>query len=149
MGRPAAAVRAAYLLGLAILLVASLLHPVGTPSDRGRLGAAVANVRCVTADSPTLLIETGTLSRDLDNGCPLMLDPTGTSYDTDPGLPRSRRNQPEYQHAMAAYYGGSGAALFMRLSSDAFDPQTMATIRGQLNVARNVGSITVLVRSNP
>src|SRR5262249_15951437 len=79
--RFAAPFRAAFALTLGALLVASTVRPVGLRFTVGSFDGALASERCVTADSPTLLIETGTLSRDVAGGCPLMLDPTGIGYD--------------------------------------------------------------------
>ena len=148
-GRPSNVFGAVYATGLALFFLAALVYPVGTRFDAVKAEAALGNARCVTADSPVLLIETGALRRDLEAGCPLMLDPTGTSYDTDRGLPRKRPKQPEYQRAMEAYYGGSDAALFMRLPGDAFSPETWAAIRGRLPVTVELGAVTVLLPANP
>ena len=148
-GGPAKVFGAVYATGLALLAVGALAYPVGTRFDAIAANAVIGGARCVTADSPVLLIETGALHRDLDAGCPLMLDPTGTSYDTDRGRPRNRGAQPEYQRAMEAYYGGSDAAMFMRLPGDAFSPETWAAIRGRLPVTVSLGGITVLVPASP
>jgi alpha-1,2-mannosyltransferase len=145
------AARVAYVFALAVLLVPTLAHAEGTRFPLAALNGVVANARCVTSDSPVLLIETGALTRDLDAHCPLKLDPTGTSYDSDRSLvgrQRSRHNMPEYQHAMAAYYGGSDAALFIRLSTgDGFTGATWAAMRSELPLETKVGPITVLRRS--
>ena len=148
-GRPSLAFATAYTIGLGLLLVATLAHRVGTPFDAARAEAAIGSARCVSSDSPVLLIETGALHRDLEAGCPLRLDPSGTSYDTDRGLPRNRPAQPEYQRAMEAYYAGSDAALFMRLPGDGFSPETWAAIRGRLPVTVDLGPVTVLVPQGP
>ena len=144
----AIAARGAYGVALAVLILAAVVYRQGTRMPGAALDALLANARCVTADSPVLLIETGTLRRDLDARCPLKLDPSGTSYDTDrglpPGTPRTRLNLPEYQQVMAAYYGSGDAALFMRLTSgDGFSSETWAAIKARLPVETKDGFVTV------
>jgi alpha-1,2-mannosyltransferase len=143
---------AAYVAGLAALAVVSVGHRVGVPASAAAISAAVANARCVTADSPTLLIETGLLRRDLERGCPLLLDTTGISYDTDiwiRGAARRRINMPQYQNAMRDYYGSSDATLFTRLPDDGLSADTWASIRAQLPVMIRRGAVTLLVRTKP
>ncbi len=148
-GRPSRVLGAAYALLLVLLLAISVGHSVGKHLAVARLEPLLAGARCVTADSPVLLIETGAIGRDLHAGCPLKLDPTGTSYDTDHGSHATRRNRTEYQLAMAEYYGGSDAALFIRLPGDALRADTWASIGRRLPVATVVGPVTVLARSGP
>ena len=137
--------RLGFAAGLAVLLVASAVRPIGNRLSLGRLDAALAGERCVTADSPTLLIETGALARDLQHGCPLMLDPTGVSYDVGRMTLLPRRADAAYQAAMAAYYGTSDAALFARLNHDAFPASTLAAIRRRLPTDGVLGSVTVMI----
>ena len=145
----ARAVSAAYALGLAILFAVSMLAPIGTPVDWQRLSATVADARCVTADWPVLLLQTDTLSRSLDNDCPLILDTFGTSIDADRGDRRPKRQRPEYQAAMAGYYGGGDAALFFNLPSDGLSEATQAGIHDRLPVTGEVGPILVLSKPSP
>ncbi len=142
---------ALYGVGLAVLLVVAL-RPAATgipvSSTRPDLSAA----RCVTADSPILLIRTETLRRDLERGCPLEVDPKGVSHTTrldHPATRPGRRNDPAYQQAMLEYYGASDAALFSRLDQDGLAPSTMDRIRQQLPVESHVGLITIYRRSQP
>ena len=149
--RPIAA-RIAYGLALATLAAAAVIYRQGTRLPTVAFDAEIATARCVAADSPVLLIETGTLRRDLDAHCPLKLDPSGTSYDTDrnlaPAAARTRLNLPEYQRVMAAYYSSDDAALFMRLTSgDGFTRGTWATIKAQLPVDTKAGPVTALLRA--
>ncbi len=148
-GRPLRAFGAACALGLAAWIGFSALHSVGTRLDVAGLTAALADARCVTTDSPVLLIETEALHRDLVAGCPLLLDPTGTSYDTDRGRPRSRLAQPAYQAAMVAYYGGSDAAMFARRANDRFQAGTWRAILRALPIVTRVGAVSVLRRPAP
>jgi len=131
------AIKAAYGLGLAGYLVITLLpHSLGYalpshPFDGSRIVSAVKDARCPTSDSPSILILTGTLRRILDDGCPILVSPSGVSYDTDNNLvgkQRTRPNQPEYQAAMQAYFGGSDAAIFVR------NPKNMGFTQATWNV---------------
>ena len=88
-GRVAGAVVAAYALGLVLLLPASFLHPVGSRLQRTQMATVVADARCVASDSPAALIETGTLTRDLQRGCPLLWTRRACPTTTASG-PRSR-----------------------------------------------------------
>ena len=60
------------------------------------------------------------MRRNLDAGCPLVLDPTGISYDTDRGRPLARStgnwrlHAPGYQAAMVAWYTSGEVAMFVR-----------------------------------
>ncbi|MFL5778400.1 MAG: hypothetical protein ACJ761_05610 [Chloroflexota bacterium] len=151
--RRTAVAAAVYATALAVLLAGNVTRAAGTRLPLAALTADLAAARCVAADSPVLLVVTGTLRRVLDSGCALKLDPAGTSNDTDSGVTgraRTRRNQPEYQQAMEAYYGNSDAALFARLTEgDGFTAKTWADIRRALPVTRMYGRITVLLRSGP
>jgi hypothetical protein len=142
--------RAAYGFGLATLILAAVIHRQGSRLPIATLVADLAGARCVTADSPVLLIESGALRRDLDAHCPLMLDPTGTSYDSDraiAGVRPSRIHLPEYQAAMAAYYGSGDAAMFARQrTGDGLSPGTWAAIRARLPVETTAAYVTVLRR---
>lgn len=55
---------------------------------------------CVAADDPTVLIETDLLARNLERGCPLVIDPGGYSYDLHgPGGPPVSRARDEVWQA--------------------------------------------------
>jgi alpha-1,2-mannosyltransferase len=131
------ALKAAYGVGLAgylfmTLAPAAVGFPVAShPFDTSGIRAAIANARCPTSDSPSVLILTGTMERLLDNGCPLLVSPSGVSYDTDANLTgraRNRPNQPEYQAYMQSYFGGSDAAIFVR------NPKNMGFTQATWNV---------------
>jgi hypothetical protein len=145
-GRASSVVVVLYSFGIAALLISSVSRPVGTRIETARLETAIAGARCVTADAPVLLILTGALQRDLQNGCPLVLDPAGTSFDLDRGSSRPRPERPEYQEAMESYFGGSDAALFARLGRDGLSPATWEAIGDRLPIAMKFGRVRVLVR---
>jgi alpha-1,2-mannosyltransferase len=140
-----------YALGLVVLLVVTLrpsgTRPMVTPTSPG-----LADARCVTADEVILLVTSETLRRDLERGCPFMPNPGSLSHvinlDRGDGSVR-RRDLQEYQVEMARYFGGSDAALFLRLAKDGFRPETLASIQAELPIERQIGPVTVLLRSEP
>jgi len=105
-----AVARAGTMAILAILAVTSIRGHAGTALPRVALEADIRGARCVSANMPILLVETSGLRRDLQAGCPLIVDPTGVAYDTDRGtlapgpVEAARRGAPGYQAAMERYY---------------------------------------------
>ena len=157
--RLARAIRGVYAAGLAGLLFATLFpFVVGLGSLSKHLPAAeiastIQGARCPTGDSPSVLIFTGALRRILEDGCPLLVSPTGVSYDTDPGLSgkaRTRPNQPEYQAVLQAYFGTSDAAMFIRNPKNVgLSDATWAVIRAHLPVELHIGRVMILLPAGP
>jgi hypothetical protein len=140
--------------GLALLAAGIALttpHQLGTVLQRAALEQDLGGARCVSADAPTLLLETTGLRRNLQNGCRLVLDSTGIAFDTDRGRlapgPQgaSRRGAPVYQQAMEAYFAGSNAAMFARLPAVGLTAETKAAITQKLPVVVKRGSVTVML----
>ena len=71
--------------GTAVAAMAFGLLPVrAVPPGRGsRLTPLVSAARCVTSDSPMLLIRMNVLSRDLERGCQVWVDVSGTVLGPD------------------------------------------------------------------
>jgi hypothetical protein len=141
----------AYAAGLALLLVISL-RPDGKPLPVTASTPDLRAARCVTADAPILLIRTGALRRDLDNGCPLLPNPKSLHhvFKADPGAVKAGRPaQAAYQQAWLDYFGASDAALFMRLDKDGLSAATWAAIKERLPFEQRVGPVTVLLREEP
>jgi alpha-1,2-mannosyltransferase len=142
-----------YVAGLAGLLLVTLdpglvgKRPTSMHVAWQPVTELLANARCPTADAPIVLIETGALRRMLDDGCPVLISPTGVSYDTDRtlrGKERTRPKQVEYQAIMADYYGKSDAAVFMRPPSrNGLSDATWAVIRAHLPVEHKLNKMTV------
>ena len=71
---------------------------------------ALAGVDCVAADSAAALVAADVLTRDLRNGCPLVVDVTGLTYDQDRGdlgpgpTPTERRRDLEWQRQIGRYF---------------------------------------------
>ena len=143
--RPTLAVVA---LGVLALGTVSAGLPRGQPLQLAGLRADVAAARCVSADSTALLVLTGAMRRNAEHGCPLVVDPTGMSYDAIRGQahPPSRNwryHVPAYQQAMAAYYTSGDVALFVRLRADQLTARTRAVIRRALPVVHRRGEVIV------
>lgn len=86
---------------------------------------------CVTTDDPILLIETGTLQRNFALRCPVVLDPSGYSYDLQPTADRhvSRPKNGQWQHFFQAQLGSGQTAVVVRFRSSAgLSRQTQAVI---------------------
>ncbi len=132
--------------GFTFLLLLAAVHGNPVHIDVASIRADLAGARCVVADSPVLLIETGELERALDNGCPLLLDPSGTSYDVGRGTGLPRGQNAAYQQTMTAYYSEADAVLLVREDHDVFSPASWAAIRGALPRETTRGGVTVLVR---
>jgi alpha-1,2-mannosyltransferase len=141
--------RALVAVVLAPLAVISLLHLEGETMPLDTIQRDLAGARCVTADSPAVLVLTSALRRNLDAGCRQVLDPTGISYDTDRNVPDSskagnwRLDAPGYQAAMVEWYTSGDAALFVRPSANGFTPATRAAIARRLPVELRRGIVVV------
>jgi len=135
-------------IGLAVLVEAafSLTAPAGSRVATEELTATLGDARCVSSDTPTLLVLTGTLRSGLRSGCPIVLDPSGVRYDTDRGHLESgsagTRDAPGYQAAMQDWYGSSDAAMFTR-SRLGFSADTWRRIEASLPLERMVGRVLV------
>ena len=149
-GRPRLATTARGAAIALLVAIAGVTIPLrqGTTLERAALEADVRGARCVSADAASLLLETTALRTDLRDGCPLVLDPTGVSYDTDRGrlAPRSvvasRLAAIGYQSAMRRLYAGSGAALFIRVTSDGLTAATRDAILASLPRIERHGAVT-------
>ena len=105
----------------------------GTGFPGARLSQAAASSRCVTADSPAVLIQMDLLSRNLERGCRVWIDVTGLTYDTlalkgpngDP-LPRPL-NRP-WQQALTDYLFSGNATILVLGAGDGLAPDTARTI---------------------
>jgi len=157
--RRAMLVRGLYVAGLAVFLSATLAPRLvgfafaSRHFDARPVAAAIRDARCPTADNPSLLILTGALRRILDNGCPLLISPTGVSYDSDQnlrGADRVRLNMPEYQAKMQAYYGNADAIMFIRDPvSRGLSPTTLGIIRAHLPVEIQKGQVQIFLPAPP
>jgi alpha-1,2-mannosyltransferase len=123
-----------------VLVASSAVLPRGRPLPLDALRADLATARCVAADAAAVAVLTGTLRRNAEHGCRIVVDPTGIAYDTDRGrrypTPHSWRvHAPGYQAAMEAWYTGVDAAVFVRPRSNDLTKAVSAAVRRALPVA--------------
>jgi hypothetical protein len=143
-------VKVAWVAVLAALALGIPRHQ-GSLLQAASLEADLDGARCVSADAPDLLLVTTGLRRDLRDGCPLVLDPTGVSYETDRGqlaagsVAASRRAASRYQLAMEEYYDDSNAAMFSRTGADGLSASTKEEITDELPVVVKLGKVTVML----
>lgn len=150
-GVPKRAALGAFAVVLALVAVVSL-HGTGQKIPLTSSLPDLSQAGCVTADSPLLLINTGAHRRNLERGCPLLLNPGGLSniinaQKPGPNIPRIQLA--EYQQAMRDFYSSGDAAMFVRLKEDQLSSETWAHLQSELPVKQTVGPVTVLFRSQP
>jgi hypothetical protein len=131
------------LVALAVLSAHVVTQPEGRRVPARTAEDALSGVRCVAADSAAALVTADVLTRDLRDGCRLVVDVTGLTYDQDPGdlgagpTPRERRRDLEWQAAVARYFAGSGAVVLDQWRSDGLDDRLLAGLeRRDLELGR-------------
>lgn len=100
---------------------------------------------CVTADDPTVLIESDLLRRNLDRGCTLVVDPGGYSYDlAEPGAAQvSRARNRVWQAWYLDHLREGDASITVRYTTSfGLSRATAATIRSW-PVLAEVGDVVV------
>jgi hypothetical protein len=115
--------------GLAIATVAAMASAVlvceltlgsasfGTPFERQRLARAVVNMPgCIASDSPAALVEMDVFGRNVQRGCPVVVDLNGYTYVIPhrPGAPWTRRFDPRWQRYAMSYFCRGAAAIIIR-----------------------------------
>lgn len=110
------------------------------------IGRITNTATCVGADSAGLLIITDTLTRNIERGCPTVLDFDGMVYSFDDGSnparlssTRRRLGSSAYQQAMRDYFAGNDLLLIHRAKADAFDPTTRLTLLSRTLLFRQTG----------
>lgn len=144
LSRPAPR-RIGAVLGLAgLALHATLSLPAltfGSTFSPGPLRASIAATPgCLTSDDPTVLIETDTLQRNLDLGCPLVADLGGYSYDLQPGasLRTSRAKNVQWQDFAHRYLVSGRVTMVARFRTDpGYSRSTRKVIAGWPVLARS------------
>ncbi len=100
-----------------------------------QLAAVVADRGCVVADNPGVLIAADVLTRDARRGCPLLVDPTGLTYepgyDLGPGpTPEARKRLVQWQHVMQQHLTSGDVVILDRPQLSGFSRETRALVRG-------------------
>lgn len=137
----AALSRLALLRVLCLVLVLGGIAGYGVLSSRnttfggtfaGRsMGQVVADVPgCVTTDDPAVLVVAGVLDRNIQRGCPLMVDLGGYSYYLRPGadLHVSRARNRQWQRYVLDYLRSGEAAVVVRFDNSALSRRTRAEV---------------------
>jgi hypothetical protein len=119
--------------GLAVYGVASLpdLHTGSHFPGRSLEQVLAQAPGCVTTDDPIALIETGALQRNFAARCPLVVDPSGYSYDLQPAAGRhlSRPKNAQWQQFIGRQLGSGDVSIVVRFrSAPGLSKRTKATI---------------------
>jgi alpha-1,2-mannosyltransferase len=138
------------LVGAVVVVAVASAYPVlgmalGDRFPGASLATALASTPgCVAADDPSVLIETDLLRRNLDRGCPLVIDPGGYSYDlAQPGEPVSRARNQVWQAWYLDHLRRAEAAVTVRYTTRfGLSRATAETIRSW-PVLTEVGDVVV------
>lgn len=155
-GRPADTVGNLLLAG-ALAVVAAVGNvaataSVGTPFPAQSVARTVSSSRCVTADSPDVLILTDVLQRDRRRGCRVLVDLSGLSYDGDAmplrtdGTPVARTLNPAWQRDLTGYLFSGDALFLTRTASDGFSPESLQRLDALPVLRRGGGFVLLTVR---
>ena len=110
----------ALVLGAAVAAMVFGLFPVrAVPPARGaRLAPLISAARCVTSDSPMLLIQMDVLGRDLERRCEVWVDVSGTVLGPDAVTADHRTVAPsmnlKWQHSVLSYLLSGDATMVVR-----------------------------------
>lgn len=119
----------------------------GTEFPARSMRPLVADVAgCVTSDVPGVLVELDVLGRNIDRGCPLVVDLGGYSYSIDRGdgvLPTSRDRDPQWQEVALAYLRSGDVTVVAKYSEgNGFSKASSDTIKDWPKVGK-VGRFTL------
>lgn len=133
-GWPRTAAVAVLLAGLALYARPVLATTYGKTFPAAALRPAVVPVPgCITADDPTTLIELDVMRRNLQRGCPFVIDLSGYSYEmqrpTGPTLPRPQNAT--WQRYVVDYLRSGHATIATRSGLKwGVSPRSSAIVRG-------------------
>ena len=123
------------LVALAVLGAHVVTQPEGRrPPPESAMADELSGARCVAADSAAALVAADVLTRDLRDGCPVVVDVTGLTYDQDRGdltsgpTPSARRHDPEWQRSVDRYLTGASAVLLDQWRSDGLDAEVLTRL---------------------
>ncbi len=130
-----AAVLAGLLTAVAVTAVPVVGHRFGKSFPADQLAASVAGLPgCVTADDPLVLVQLNVLSRDLERGCQVRIDVTGSAYGTDKLLLRNGKQAPRrlntrWQRNLVSYLRSGTAAMLVTTAPGTLPRSAQAEIR--------------------
>jgi alpha-1,2-mannosyltransferase len=127
---PAAVVALLFTTGLLAYATPLASDTTGERFPGRQLAAAVKPLPgCVTSDDVTTLIQMNVFSRNLERGCPLMLDMGGHSYDLPNPEDSIRRKNPRWQEFSLRYLSSGSATITSRFSRQpGFSKKTVRAI---------------------
>lgn len=113
---------------LALVVVGTQIYfaigrPQDAPLDNEPLAFLKAQQGCISTDDPTILIQTNTLSHNVNAGCRVWIDVTGLTYDEAGGRPKSgdpwvsRIDRELWQSQVLSYLTSAPTAAVMRHST--------------------------------
>lgn len=95
----------------------------------------VSHAKCVTSDSPSVLLLSNTLTRSLENNCQVIFDVDGEIYGVNSGennlkltSMERRKNSLQYQNKLLSYFESGDVTILKRETADALTPSTMKKI---------------------
>jgi alpha-1,2-mannosyltransferase len=139
------------LVGLVVVVAVLSAYPLlGLRLGDRFPGASLARVLastpgCVATDDPTVLVETDLLARNLERGCPLVVDPGGYSYDlAEPGAAQvARARNQAWQAWYLDHLRSADAVVTVRYTTRfGLSRSTAATVRSWPVLAQ-VGDVVV------
>lgn len=130
-------VRSVAAVGVFVVFAFCAVYITQTPKSFGALPAgairAVADGRCVAADRPSTIAIVNRLTSSLNNGCPIVVDFTGSYYST----PQARRGMtnriisPDFQAGIQNYFSNSDYVIITRRKNDQMSPQTLDQLKAR------------------
>jgi hypothetical protein len=123
---------------LAGVLAVVATQPAGRAvPPHGRIVAALKGCRCVASDSAAALVIADVLSRDLRNGCRVVVDVSGLSYDLpnsrlgSGSTVRARRHDPVWQREIAGYFAQADAVIIVAMHTNGMRAGVLGDLRAQ------------------
>jgi hypothetical protein len=155
-GRPADAADLLFAGTLAVVAAVgnvAATAAVGTPFPAQDVARKVSSSRCVSADSPDVLILTDLLQRNRHRGCRVLVDLSGLSYDGDAmplrpdGAPVARALNPAWQRDLTGYLFSGDALFLTRTASDGFSPGSLQRLDALPVLRHGRGFVLLAVQS--
>ena len=128
--------------GVVSVAMFSAYHAVREPADLKphllALAKATDGATCVGSDSAGVLIAANVLSRNIERGCPTVVDFDGMVYSFKDGAnpdhlssPKRRLTSAGYQQFMRDYFAANDVLLIHRAAADVFDKQTRLALHAR------------------
>ena len=100
---------------------------------------------CVTTDDPVALIESGALQRNFTLHCPVVVDPSGYSYDLQPAAGRhvSRTKNAQWQRFVRTHLGSGDTCVVVRFRTSSGLSRRTKLVISRWPVLADVGGYLV------